>query len=226
MRIPVLFEHDEFLVINKPSGMVVHPFDHSQEETLVDVLHEYCPALFTIEHSITLQDGRTIALGGIVHKLDRETSGVMVVAKTQPAYDELKKQFTEHTINKTYLAHVEGNVQKDLFVIDAPLGRNKKDYKQTVNPAHPRGELREAVTEVRVFKRMLDTTLVQLQPKTGRTHQLRAHMASIGHPIIGDRAYGSMIISPRILLHAQMLAFSLAGKEYRFEANIPEDFIL
>lgn len=223
--ISIIFENENFLTINKPSGLVVHPFDYSTEETLLDFLHKHSPEVFGIDNAITLQDKRVINLGGIVHKLDRDTSGVMVVAKNQITFDELKLQFRNHTTKKTYLAIVEGFVKEDQFTIDAPLGRNKKDYKQSVNPEKPRGELRDAVTDVQVIKRNEKTTLVELTPRTGRTHQLRAHMSHIGHPIVGDKAYGSTSDSPRIMLHAKSLGFTLSGENYSFTAETQEEFL-
>ena len=149
----IIFENKDFIVINKPSGLVVHPFDHSTEETLLDFLHTHAPETFSIKNERVLMDGRTIALGGLVHKLDRDTSGVLVIAKNEKTFDELKKQFVQHTIEKKYVTLVEGIVQEDSFTIDGPLGRNKKEYKQSVNPINPRGELREAITDVRVLTR-------------------------------------------------------------------------
>lgn len=220
MQIPVIFEDESILVIDKPSGVVVHPFDFSDEKTVLDFLHSHSPSSFAIENSITLQDGRTINLGGIVHKLDRETSGVMVITKNQNTFDELRKEFTDHTVSKTYIALVEGIVEQDAFRIDAPLGRGKKDYKQSTNPVNPRGQLREAITDVKVLKRNIDTTLIELTPLTGRTHQLRAHMSSIGQPIIGDIAYGSNTKESRIMLHAKSI--SVQGK--LFKAPTPLEF--
>lgn len=225
MHIPVIFEDGDMLVIDKPSGLVVHPFDFSDEETVLDFLHEKYPDMFSIINSITLQDKRIIPLGGVVHKLDRETSGVMVVAKNQVTFDELKSKFTNQEIEKTYIALVEGVVEKDTFRIDAPLGRSKKDYKQSTAPENPRGELREAITDVEVLKRNTDTTLVQLTPRTGRTHQLRAHMASLGHPIVGDFAYGSKVQSERIMLHAASLGCTVHGKKKTFDASVPSIFL-
>lgn len=217
----IVFENENFLVINKPSGLVVHPFDHSTEVTLLDFLHTHIPESFLINNEKTLLDGRTLLLGGIVHKLDRDTSGVMVLAKNETTFQELKKQFTGHTSQKTYLALIEGTLSKNSFTIDGSLGRNKKEYKQSVNPTNPRGELRSAITDVLVLTHNETKTLVQLSPKTGRTHQLRAHMAHIGHPIIGDKAYGSTTDSPRIMLHAEKLSFTLLGEDYSFEAESP-----
>ncbi len=221
----VISENKDFLVINKPSGLVVHPFDHSKEETLLDFLHTHAPETFSIKNERVLMDGRAVALGGLVHKLDRDTSGVLVIAKNEKTFDELKKQFVQHTIEKKYLALVEGIVQEDSFTIDGPLGRNKKEYKQSVNPTNPRGELREAITDVHMLTRNQATTLVELTPKTGRTHQLRAHMAHVGHPIVGDKAYGSTIESKRIMLHAQKLSFTLYNEECTFESETPKEFL-
>jgi 23S rRNA pseudouridine1911/1915/1917 synthase len=224
MHIPVIFEDGNLVIIDKPSGIVVHPFDFSNEKTVVDFLHENYPDMFSIANSITLQDNRVIELGGIVHKLDRETSGVMVIAKNEETFNELKKVFTEHVIEKTYTAVIEGFLEKDSFRVDAPLGRGKKDYKQSTNPLNPRGALREAITDVEVIDRREHTTLVQLTPRTGRTHQLRAHMASIGHPIVGDIAYGSTNKDSRIMLHARSISFSLDGEKKLFTAEVSKEF--
>jgi 23S rRNA pseudouridine1911/1915/1917 synthase len=225
MHIPVIFEDYDILVIDKPSGLVVHPFDFSDEETVLEFLHERYPDMFSIMNSITLQDKRIIPLGGVVHKLDRETSGIMVIAKNQVTFDELKRKFTNQEIEKTYIALVEGVIEKDTFRIDAPLGRSKKEYKQSTRPENPRGPLREAITDVEVLKRNTDTTLVQLTPRTGRTHQLRAHMASLGHPIVGDFAYGSKMQSERIMLHAASLGCMVRGKKKTFDAPAPSIFL-
>lgn len=219
MDIPLIFENKNFLVINKPSGLVVHPYDHSTEKTLLDFLEGHAPETFLLHNEKKLMDGRTVNLGGLVHKLDRDTSGVMVIAKNKKTFDELTKQFIKHTIEKIYSALIEGVLEKDTMRINAPLGRNKKDYKQHVNPNNPRGELRDAITDVRVRERRDTTTLVELSPRTGRTHQLRAHMLYIGHPIVGDKAYGSTIDSPRIMLHAKQLSFTLFGENFIFEAK-------
>ena len=222
MDIPIIFENENFLIIHKPSGSVVHPYDYSTENTLLDFLYVHALEIFFINNEKKLMDGRVINLGGLVHKLDRDTSGIMVIARNKKTFDELKKNFTEHAIEKKYIALVEGVVVEDTIKIDAPLGRNKKEYKQSVNPINPRGELRSAITEVCVLERRDKTTLVELSPLTGRTHQLRAHLSHIGHPIVGDKAYGSTIDSPRIMLHARQLSFSLCGEKHSFE--IKESF--
>ena len=224
MKPEIIFENDSFLIIDKPSGLVVHPFDHSEEVTLLDFLKSHSPEMMSIENKIILQDKRVINLGGIVHKLDRETSGIMVIAKNQRVFDELKNQFVNHETKKTYVAVVVGIITEKRFTIDAPLGRNKKEYRQSTIASNPRGEFREAITDVEVIESRDSTTLVNLYPKTGRTHQLRAHMASVGHSIVGDVIYGSKIESNRIMLHAKELSFILYGKEYIFNSLIPETF--
>lgn len=224
MHIPVIFEDGNIVVVDKPSGTVVHPFDFSSEETVLDFLQEGYPDVFCIRNEFTLQDGRAINLGGITHKLDRDTSGVLVIARNQVTFDELKKQFVHHTVQKKYVALVEGIIEKDSFRIDAPLGRGKKEYKQSVSPVNPRGPLREAVTDVTVLERKGDYTLIELSPRTGRTHQLRAHMASIGHPIIGDIAYGSTVKNERIMLHASSLTCTINGKQMTFASLVPQTF--
>jgi|JI10StandDraft_1071094.scaffolds.fasta_scaffold261689_3 23S rRNA pseudouridine1911/1915/1917 synthase len=221
MEPTIIFENEHFLIIDKPSGVVVHPFDYSTERTLLDFLMDHSPSSLSIQNVKILQDGRILNLGGIVHKLDRETSGIMVIAKTVASYASLKEQFSSHTIKKTYRALVEGLMEHDTFRIDAPLGRNKKEYKQSVNPKNPRGELRSAVTDYKVITRGEGVTLVELLPETGRTHQLRAHMSYVGHPIVGDKAYGSTHESSRIMLHAQSLSFTLLDQQYLFEVPTP-----
>jgi 23S rRNA pseudouridine1911/1915/1917 synthase len=223
----ILFEDKNILVINKPSGMVVHPYDYSTEDTLIDFLAMHAQEIFSFQNTVTLQDKRTINIGGIVHKLDRETSGVMVIAKNKETFEELRNQFTSHKIKKVYLVVIEGTISADALRINAPLGRNKKDYKQVAFPENPRGELREAITDLTVIFRNTSKqlSLVKLEPVTGRTHQLRAHMNHIGHPIVGDKAYGSTHDSPRIMLHASKLTFILNNQELTFEAPTPSEFI-
>lgn len=224
MHIPVIFEDGNLIALDKPSGVVVHPFDFSNEETVLDFLQEKYPDVFLIRNEFTLQDTRTINLGGVLHKLDRNTSGVLIVAKNQTTFDACKKQFAEQRVQKKYVALVEGTLEKDSFRIDAPLGRGKKDYKQSTSPVNPRGPLREAITDVLVLERRESSTLVELSPRTGRTHQLRAHMSSIGHPIAGDVAYGSKLPGERIMLHAASLTCSTDGKEMTFRSPFPETF--
>ncbi len=219
MNSEIIFENKNIIAINKPAGLVVHPFDFSDEKTLIDFMMEKFPEIFSIVNEKKLQDGRVLNLGGLVHKLDRETSGVILFAKNQKTFDELKNLFQERKINKFYKSEVEGEIDEKEFIIDAPLGRNKKDYRQVVNPENPRGELREAITNVRVLEFKNGNTLVELNPVTGRTHQLRAHMKYINHPIVGDKVYGNKEIVSDLRLHAEKIEFELNGKEYKIVAK-------
>lgn len=227
----IIFENDGFIVLTKPNGLVVHPFDYSDEYTLLDFLQEKFPEIFQIKNEKILQDGRVINLGGIVHKLDRETSGIMVVAKNQETFDELSFLFKNHQVKKTYIAKVNGVISEEGFVINAPLARAKKSFRQEVNPENKRGELREAITEVKVLRKGDKDTFVLLAPKTGRTHQLRVHMSYIGHSIIGDKIYGLPAQAgnkkddhERLMLHAKSLEFFLDNKNYFFETETPKEF--
>ncbi len=224
LQLSVIHEDENILVVDKQSGVVMHPFDFSDEVTLLAVISQYAPEILSIDNPKKLQDGRTINLGGMVHKLDRETSGIVVFAKNKKTFDELSEQFKNHKIEKTYYAKVEGIVQEKIFTIDAPLAREKKSYKQSVSPAEFRGELREAVTHGEVVCIKENETVVRLQPKTGRTHQLRAHMSHIGHPIVGDTIYGGKK-AERLMLHAQSLSFVLPNQKETFETKLPEEFM-
>lgn len=225
MKIPVIFEDENILVINKPAGLVVHPFDNSTEETLLDILKETNPECFLFNNLLTLQDGRVINLGGIVHKLDRETSGVMIIAKSHEVFEDLQKQFLNHTTQKEYVALVEGGVDQNTFVIDAPLSRIKKSFKRTTDMSIARGKQVSAITRGEVISRNESTTCVRLSPVTGRTHQLRAHMAHIGHPIVGDTVYGTKGTNSPLMLHAHKLTLTVKGKEKTYKAEVPETFL-
>lgn len=229
----IIFEDENILVVNKPAGLVAHPFDFSSEKTLLDFVFEKYSEIAEIKNEKVLQDKRIINLGGLIHKLDRETSGIILFAKNKKTFDEIKKLFEERKIKKTYVAKVDGIVKEDEFVIDAPLAREKKSYRQVVNPESRRGELREAITNVKVLDpsvgeagRKDDYTFVELNPVTGRTHQLRAHMKYVGHPILGDKIYGNKNDKhARLMLHAQKLDFILNGEIFKFETEIPKEFI-
>lgn len=221
MNIQVIFEDKNILALNKPSGLVVHPFPDSDEYTLLDFLKEKYPDTFNIKNEKILQNSLVLNLGGVVHKLDRETSGIIIVAKNEKSFLELQKLFQERKIQKTYVAKVSGEIAEKEFIIDAPLGREKKDYRQVANPTNPRGELREAITHVNVLDIKDESSLVELKPVTGRTHQLRAHMKYINHSILGDKVYGDKNDGyERLMLHAKKIEFELGMEKYSFETEI------
>jgi len=223
----ILFEDDQLLVLDKSPDMVVHPSYGHPDGTLVNAIMHHCSDLSGIGG---------VTRPGIVHRLDKGTSGVMVVAKNDPAHQSLAKQFKNHSIGKMYLAAVKGGPGEDKGLIEKPLGRHPKDRKRIA----VRDEGRSAITEYTVLARQAGVSLVELRPETGRTHQLRVHMASIGHPILGDSTYGGGVRSvhmkdqkvreylkalKRPALHAYSLSFEHPSSDQRmkFTADPPED---
>ncbi len=225
---PTIYESDAALVIDKPSGIMVHEDGRSEEETVASVLLAKYPTLSKVGDS-----GRQ----GIVHRLDRETTGVMIIAKTLEAYKYFKKQFKEHTTRKVYRAIVEGRIKDDTGMISVALARAKSDFRKrtTVDPytEDARGAEREAITRYKVLQRVKresdgkNFTYVEVYPITGRTHQIRAHFRSIRHPIIGDDLYGSSEgkkEATRSMLHAFSLTLLLPQLgEKTFSAPIHKD---
>lgn len=221
MPIDILYEDAEVLVVNKPAGLLVHGDGRSTEPTLVDWLVEKYPAIVGVGES-----GRE----GIVHRLDRETSGVMVIAKTPPAFDFLKKQFQSRRVEKIYHAFVYGAVKNDEGVIDRPIARSKRHPVLWSATRGRRGKEREAVTEYKVLKRAGGYSLVELRPRTGRTHQLRVHLKAINYPVVCDKLYAPnrpcMLGFGRLALHARSISFlhPTSGATMKIEAPYPADF--
>jgi 23S rRNA pseudouridine1911/1915/1917 synthase len=229
------------LVINKPAGLVVHPDGKREGESLVDWILNNYPEMSGVGEPLVMEHkGETVTVDrpGIVHRLDRETSGVLILAKTQNAYEHFKKQFQDHSIRKEYLAIVLGNTN-DRGIIDEAIGRNARDIRLWSTGRNTRGMMRAAIT--RYFtERKFETgglpaqagekfSVVRLFPETGRTHQLRVHMKSIQHPIIGDGLYApktlEMLGFDRTALHAYKITFTdLQGIEHTVEAPLPDDF--
>jgi 23S rRNA pseudouridine1911/1915/1917 synthase len=227
MHFPIIYEDESTLVIDKPAGIMVHEDGRSTEKSVADLLLVEYPAMNGIG-----DEGR----GGIVHRLDKDTTGVLIIAKTLPAFKFFKRQFKDHTTRKVYRAIVEGNIKEDKGMIDAPLARAKSDFRKrtTVDPYSDdaRGTEREALTRYKVLARSKsqegkDYTYVEAYPVTGRTHQIRAHFRSIRHPIIGDDLYGSSVGSKeavRSMLHAYSLTISLPNQgEKTFYAELHQD---
>ena len=210
----IVYEDDDVIVVNKPQGMVVHPAPGHPDHTLVNALLYHSP-LSTINGTFR---------PGIVHRIDKDTSGLLMVAKNDLAHQSLAEQLRNKTNKREYLALVYGQIKEDEGTIDAPLGRNPQDRKKQ---AVVKGG-RHAVTHFKVMKRYDNFTLVKCILETGRTHQIRVHMKYIGHPLVGDPLYGprKVIGKDGQFLHAALLGFEhpRTGKELVFEAPLPENF--
>ena len=214
--IEVLFEDDDLIVINKPAGLVVHPGAGHRDHTLVNALLYRFPALSGI-------GGKERP--GIVHRLDKETSGCLVVAKNDEAHRGLSIQFADRTVEKIYLVLVAGKLRRNAGAIEAKIGRHPVD-RQRMSVISRRG--RTAKTEYRVLDSSGDASLVECRLHSGRTHQIRVHFHHIGHPVLGDKVYAPKLAKdfPRQMLHAWKLGFRHPhNSEWRcFEAPLPNDF--
>ena len=215
----VLYEDETLMVVDKAPGMVVHPAPGRWQGTLVNaLLHRWGP-----------MPGQESGRPGIVHRLDRDTSGVMVIARTTAALEHLGRQFAARTVRKRYLAVVRGRVRQETLHIDAPIGRHAVERKKMSTRARV---ARPAVTRIRVLERFVGATFVEAAPETGRTHQIRVHLASHGHPIIGDAVYGrpratDAKLIARQALHAASLEFVHPVREatMTFHAELWPDMI-
>lgn len=217
--VPVLYEDEHVLVINKPKGMVVHPAAGNYSGTLVNALMDYC--------GDNLSSINGVIRPGIVHRIDKDTSGVLVVAKSNEAHEKLSSMLKDHDINRVYIALVHGTIREESGKIDAPIGRHPVDRKKmAVNTKNGR----RAVTHFKVLERFKDTTLVEARLETGRTHQIRVHMSYIGFPILGDTVYGRRKDKYDLggqALHAKLLGFvhPITNEYMEFEAQLPEYFV-
>ena len=212
----IIYEDADIVVVDKPAGMVVHPAFGHHSGTLVNALLAYCPDLTGIGGEIR---------PGIVHRLDKDTSGLLIVAKNDAAHQDLQRQFKERLVHKTYLALCEGTFATAHGVIDAPIGRDPKNRQRMA--VLQRGG-REARTEYHVQESLGAYSLVAAEPVTGRTHQIRIHLAYIEHPIVGDRVYGfrkQRLPLQRQFLHAVRVAFTLpgTGQAVELHTELPAD---
>ncbi|MBI3333808.1 MAG: RluA family pseudouridine synthase [Candidatus Omnitrophica bacterium] len=209
----ILHEDSHLIVVDKPAGLVVHPAPGHPGGTLVNAL---------LAHGSRLSSVAGPFKPGIVHRLDKDTSGILLVAKEDEAHRHLARQFADRTIRRTYLALVQGLVQQDEGTIEAPIGRHPVN-RQRMTVRYGGG--REALTRYRVLRRFRKGTLLELHPQTGRTHQLRVHLAHLGHPILGDLRYGVGGGFPRQALHAHRLGFRHPAdlRWVEFSSPFPED---
>lgn len=214
----IVFEDDDLLVVNKPKGMVVHPAAGNPDGTLVNALMFHC--------GDSLSGINGVIRPGIVHRIDKDTSGLLIVAKNDFSHVRLAEQIKEHSFKREYRAVVHGKIKADDGTIDAPIGRNPKDRKKM---AVTEKNSKHAVTHYTVLERFSDFTYIKCALETGRTHQIRVHMAYKGHPVAGDTVYGPKN-TPKSLggqcLHAGLIGFvhPRSGEYLEFEASLPEYF--
>ena len=214
----IVYEDSDVIVINKPQGMVVHPAPGNYTGTLVNALMFHCKG--------ELSGINGVIRPGIVHRIDKDTSGLLIVAKNNDAHMKLSAQLKDRKALRKYYALVNGNIKEDSLTIDKPIGRSKADRKKMAIVA----DGRDAITHIRVIKRYGQYTLVECVLETGRTHQIRVHMASLGHSIVGDKTYG--IKKERFnldgqLLHAMTVGFThpRTGELMEFSSELPDYFV-
>lgn len=223
LPIRILHEDDRMIVIDKPAGIATHPVSFEETGTVANWAAAHVPAIASV--------GDDPVRPGIVHRLDRNTSGILVLAKTDATFAELKRAFSERLTEKRYSALVLGHVPSPSGEISLPIASRTgtlRRYAVREGDPVPDGA-REALTAYTVRTRYPEGDLLDVFPKTGRTHQIRVHLSAIGHPVLGDRLYGGRRVTgdghpDRQLLHAGTLAFPLGGKTYRFESPLPSDF--
>lgn len=225
----VIYEDDDVIAVHKPAGLVVHADGKTQEHTVVDWALTHYPALSGVGEDMMLQSGERIARPGVVHRLDRDTSGVLVLAKHNDAFDALKQQFQNHAVHKVYNAFVYGVPAEQDGVIDKPIGRSKADFRKRSAEAGARGDLREAYTKYRTLQSGAEHTFVEVLPKTGRTHQIRVHFKALQHPVVCDALYAPKrpctLGFSRLALHARSITFrTYTGVQITAEAPLPDDF--
>ena len=214
----IVYEDEDIIVVNKPKGMVVHPANGNPDGTLVNAIMAHCK-------------GSLSGIGGeirpgIVHRLDKDTSGLLIVAKNDKAHINMSEQIKNREVKKIYIALVRGVVPENEATINMPIGRSTKDRKKMA----VRKDGKEAITHFKVLKRYANYTLLEVKIDTGRTHQIRVHMAEIGHPVVGDMVYSNGKNEFGIqgqMLHAKSLDFKhpISGKQMHLEAEVPEVFV-
>jgi 23S rRNA pseudouridine1911/1915/1917 synthase len=229
MELPILYEDADIVAVNKPAGVMTHPDGHSTEETASDWFAKRYPESAQVGEMQRLKDGTEIARPGIVHRLDRDTSGVLVFAKTPEAHAFLKHAFQNRDVKKTYLAVTYGIPKERDGIIEFSIGRSRKDFRLRSAQPKARGTLREAVTRYETIADIGTHALLKVMPETGRTHQIRVHLKAIHHPIVCDPLYAQGkpcdLGLTRLGLHAYELQVPLpSGDTKTIKAPLPSDF--
>ena len=233
--IQIIYEDKDVVVVNKPSGLVVHMDGKTSEPTLTDWVVERYPETANVGEPLNLlstsrQSLVTMIRPGIVHRLDRETSGVLIIAKNQKMFENLKNQFKNREIIKVYRAFVYGEMKLDEGIINRSIGKSKRDFRLWSAQRGARGTLREAETLYTVLEKQSGYSYIEVRPKTGRTHQIRVHFKAINYPVVCDKLYAPTrecaLGFTRLALHASSITFvNLKGKQVTVEAPLPSDFV-
>ena len=219
IALDIVYEDNDLLVVNKPKGMVVHPANGNPDGTLVNALLYHCGE--------SLSGINGVIRPGIVHRIDKDTSGLLIVAKSDKAHIGLAEQIKEHSFSRAYETVVYGNIKEDKFTVCQPIGRDNRDRKKmAVTPKNSK----KAVTHFEVIKRYGEFTHLRCTLETGRTHQIRVHCAYIGHPVAGDSVYGPKKVIERLhgqCLHAKHIGFvhPITNEYLEFESELPEYFV-
>jgi len=241
-RIPeveIVYEDENCLAVNKPAGIMVHSDGRAKGPFLTDWIIKHYPKALNVGDPMKDKEGNPVDRSGVVHRLDRETSGVLLIAKTAAGHASLKKQFQARTIAKKYIAYVWGEIEENFGLIDRPIGRSSSDFRKYSAQRGAKGVMRVAETywtrkAVGTWKdeqgKVEKFTFVEAEPKTGRTHQIRVHLNAINHPVVGDILYAPkrpMALGfKRLALHSNTIEFdTLEGKRVKVVAPIPEDFV-
>lgn len=220
IKLDIIFENSDFIIINKPAGLTIHPLRMSDTNTLVNGLLAYYPKIKNV--------GENILRPGIVHRLDKDTSGLVIVAKNNISFEKLKEMFINKDIHKTYLALVYGKFKQKQGEINMPIARSKQKFNKRKIDLHNQEKSKQAITKYKVIKEFRNTSLLEVYPQTGKTHQIRVHLAALSHFIIGDKEYGSKKINKyfqlkRQFLHAQALEFKWNQEKMIFKAKMPQE---
>ena len=234
-EIKIVFENENILALNKPKGILVHGDGRHENYTIVDWILENRPEIENIGEDIFLSEEKKIKRPGVVHRLDKDTTGILLIAKNEDTFYSLKEQFKNRDIKKNYRAFVYGSVKFDRKLIQAEIGRSKTDFRKWTTNRGVRGEARNAETEYVLIKKNSNFSYLDIFPKTGRTHQIRVHMQYDNHPIIADHLYAgknfdredkaSNLFFETQALHAYKIKFKdLNAEEIELTAEIPEDF--
>lgn len=231
-NINILYEDKDVVAVDKPAGLLVHDDGRGKEKTLVDWFVAKYPRSKNIGEDIVLEGGKKIKRSGVLHRLDKETSGVVLLAKTKAGFENLKDQFQNHTIKKTYHTFIYGTPKNPRGVMDRPIGRSSIDFRKKSTDMGARGHVREAKTNYMIKESASGYSYAFAMPETGRTHQIRVHFKSIGHPIVADTLYAgehsksmNNLGFKRVALHSFNISFqNTKGEIVKVEAPEPKDF--